>query len=66
MDPTVLGDPVAAVEQLQGRVGAGLRVEVSAIIEIVEGLCRAEKGSEGRIVRRPGAGTQRQTPRSFA
>jgi tetratricopeptide (TPR) repeat protein len=47
LDPDILGDPISAAEDLQGRVGADVRVEVSAIIEIVEGLYRAEKVSLG-------------------
>jgi hypothetical protein len=50
LDPAILGDPTIAVEQLQGCVGSDVRVEVSAIIETIEGLYRAEKislGSEG-------------------
>jgi tetratricopeptide (TPR) repeat protein len=46
----ILGDPMMAVEQLQDRLGSDVRVEVSAIIETIEGLYRAEKislGSEG-------------------
>jgi tetratricopeptide (TPR) repeat protein len=50
LDPDILGDPMIAVVKLHDRVGSDVRVEISAIIETIEGLYRAEKislGSEG-------------------
>lgn len=47
VDAGLLGDPLAAAKALNGRVGADARMEVSAVIETVEGLYRAEKVTMG-------------------
>jgi hypothetical protein len=46
-DPVLVGDPMDAAKALQGRRGANVRIEISVILEIIEGLYRYDKISLG-------------------
>ena len=61
VDPTLLPDPVAAAGALQGRRGAEVITDVTAIIETVEGLYRHEKVTLGVTLAKTNLQTRLQT-----